>query len=118
MPPRKMTTNEHAGVLVDGSTANVGASIPEGVLRSVTVSLNDSQGPCLLHPEIRLESKEEKSVAFADAEWIRSDSDGPVDTFHYEGEVPVPFGASLLLNLRNDTGDSVNWRTSWAVEDG
>ncbi len=115
---RKFTTNEHAGVLVDATTANVGGGIPPGVLKSVTVSLDDSQGPCFLHPEIRLESKTEKSVAFADAEWIRSDSDGPVDTFHFEGEVPVPFGASLILNLRNDTGSSVNWRSSWAVEHG
>lgn len=114
--PYRPTTGEHDGVLATGATADGGGGIPEGTLRSVTASLNDSQGPCLVHAEVRLQGKTRKSIAFADAEWVRSDADGPVDVFNWEGEVPIPFASKLRIQIRNDTGSSVNWRTSWAVQ--
>ena len=110
------TTAEHDGVLPTATTANGGGAIPAGVLHNVTVSLNDSQGPCLVHAEVRLQGKARKSIAFADARWIRSDADGPVDVFSFQGEVPIPLAGDLRIQIRNDTGSSVNWRTSWAVE--
>ncbi len=109
-------TEELNGDLADDRSTDVGGPIPQGILRSVTVSLDPSQGPCFLQPEIRLEEKQRKSIAFAEAEWIRSNADGPVDVFRFEGGIPIPSAAALVLNLRNDTGSEVQWRSSWAVE--
>jgi len=115
--PRKPTTGEHGGTLATGVSSNAGGGVPAGFLTSVTASLQDSQGPCFVTAEIRLEGKAEKSIAFADAEWIRSGADGPIDVFNYQGRVAIPEGGGALrLIIANDTGSSVDWRTSWTVE--
>ncbi len=88
------------------------------VLRSATITLNASQGPCLAGMFLFKEPGLLNGIALGKREWIRSPSLGSQtgDIYQWTGEAAFSDQAEIRVYVRNDSGATVRWNAFWVTD--